>query len=262
LFGCVYNMPVAFFLKENKMIKKSDTNEVYHSQTGISASGLKIIFQQSLFHYLNFKPKKATTAMNFGTAVHSVVLGDTSTPIVVLPEINARTTAGKIEKHEFMKANEGSTIITKAEHEGIEMIMDNLNEHTEAKELIESCNEIEKSYYLEYEGVPVRIRPDGLQLDKFILDVKTTSNSNPHSFRNDIYRFCYHLQGVFYSDMLGYEAETFKFVAIENKHPYNIEVYSLGEELVDRGRKAWQIAFSKYKRFFDTGELVRESTAL
>tara|TARA_Y100000004_G_scaffold161802_1_gene190091 strand:- start:27 stop:761 length:735 start_codon:yes stop_codon:yes gene_type:complete len=244
------------------MIKKIDSNQQYHSSKSISASGLKVIFQQSLFHYINYKPKKTTAAMNFGTAVHAVALGDTTEEIVVMPDINARTTAGKIEKHEFMKANEGKTIITQKEHEGLEIIMDNLNEHEEAKELIDNLTEVENSYYFEYYGVPVRIRPDGIKKDDYILDIKTTSNTNANSFRNDTYRYCYHLQAVFYSDSLGYDAENFKFIAIENKEPYSIEVYSLGEELIDRGRKAWQSAFKQYKEFYETGELIRKNTVL
>jgi hypothetical protein len=38
------------------MIKKQDTNKMYHSQKGISASGLKKIYKKSVYHYLHQQP--------------------------------------------------------------------------------------------------------------------------------------------------------------------------------------------------------------
>jgi len=237
------------------MKKKIDTNKKYHSATGISASGLKVIFNQSVFHYLNQGFKTSTIAMNFGSAVHSIMLGDTAEEIVITPHLNLRTKAGREERDIFYKKNQNKIIITPKEHNAIERIMEVLEEKPVAKKLIKDLTEVEQSYYGEHEGVPIKIRPDGLKKNKYIIDIKTTQNSTPFSFRRDIYNFCYHLQAVFYCDMLGYQAEEFKFIVVENKAPYNIEVYSMTEELIDRGRKAWKLAFQQYKTFFETGTI-------
>ena len=46
------------------MKKIKDSNEVYHSHTSISASGLKTIYKKSVFHYLNKEQFISTPAMN------------------------------------------------------------------------------------------------------------------------------------------------------------------------------------------------------
>ena len=242
------------------MKKKIDTNKKYHSATGISASGLKVIFNQSIFHYLNQDFKTSTIAMNFGSAVHSIMLGDTAEEIVIMPEylltpLGNRSIKETEKGNIFYKKNKNKIIITPKEHNAIEQIMEVLEKKPIAKKLIKDLTEVEQSYYGEHEDVPIKIRPDGLKKNKYIIDIKTTLDSTPVSFRRDIYNYAYHLQAVFYSDMLGYQAEEFKFIVVENKAPYNIEVYSMTEELIDRGRKAWKLAFQEYKTFFKTGAI-------
>ena len=74
------------------MIKKQDTNQEYHSHDSISASGLKTIYKKSVFHYLNQEQFVSTPAMNFGSAVHSVLLEPEKKEILALPKnLNLRT---------------------------------------------------------------------------------------------------------------------------------------------------------------------------
>ena len=120
------------------MKKISDSNSKYHSAKGISASGLKVIFNQSVFHYVNYIWKPPTPAMNFGTAVHSIMLGDTTQEIVILPELNLRTKLGREERDNFYFANKKKTVISQSEHEAIEQIMEVLNKKPQARELIEN----------------------------------------------------------------------------------------------------------------------------
>ena len=54
-----------------KIVK--DSNDQYHSQDSISASGLKEISKNSVYHYLNRLPFESS-AMALGTAVHTALL--------------------------------------------------------------------------------------------------------------------------------------------------------------------------------------------
>ena len=69
------------------MIRTKDTNSEYHDgNDAISASGLKAIYQKSVFHFLNQKPFVSSPSMNFGSAVHSHILEPELDEILVLPE--------------------------------------------------------------------------------------------------------------------------------------------------------------------------------
>ena len=54
------------------MQTKVESNEQYHSNTNISASGLKTIFKKSVYHYLNQKPF-SSSSLELGSAIHTRV---------------------------------------------------------------------------------------------------------------------------------------------------------------------------------------------
>lgn len=235
------------------MKRIKDSNEEYHSQHSISASGLKTIYKKSVNHHLN-SHFKMTEAMNFGSAVHSAILED-SKDIVVMPELNARTNEGKKIKEDFIKENKGKIIIKQEEEEAIKKILKNFNNHKLAKKLIEKLTETEISYYGEIDEVPVRIRPDGIKENDYIIDIKTTMDASPRFFKNQIYTLAYHLQACFYSEALGYDPAKFRFITIENKYPFTVEVFGMSEDMIQYGKDAWRIAFNSWKEYLYNNNL-------
>tara|TARA_R100001163_G_C5063390_1_gene200676 strand:- start:1939 stop:2694 length:756 start_codon:yes stop_codon:yes gene_type:complete len=235
------------------MKKIKDSNEEYHSHHSISASGLKTIYKKSIYHHLN-SVFKMTDAMNFGSAVHSALLED-SNDIAVLPEFNARTKEGKKIKKDFFNDNKGKIIIKKEENEAIKKIKDNLNNHSLAKNLIKRLSETEVSYYGTIDDIQVRLRPDGIKDNDYIIDIKTTTDASPRYFKSQIYNFAYHLQATFYSECLGFEPSKFRFITIENKYPYSIEVFAMSEDMINYGKNAWRIAFKSWKEYLETNNI-------
>ena len=235
------------------MKRIKDSNDDYHSHKSISASGLKTIYKKSVYHHLN-SMFKMTDAMNFGSAVHSALLED-SNDIAVLPEFNARTKEGKKIKQDFFDNNKGKIIIKQEEQEAIEKIKKNFNSHSLAKNLVQRLSEKEVSYYGTIDKVPVRVRPDGIKDNDYIIDIKTTSDASPRFFKSQIYNFAYHLQACFYSEALGYDPAKFRFIAIENKYPYTVEVFAMSEDMIEYGRDAWRIAFNSWKEYLETNNV-------
>ena len=235
------------------MKRIKDTNDEYHSHKSISASGLKTIYKKSVYHHLN-SVFKMTDAMNFGSAVHSALLED-SNDIAVLPEFNARTKEGKKIKQDFFDNNKGKIIIKQEEQEAIEKIKKNFNGHSLAKSLVQRLTETEVSYYGTIDKVPVRVRPDGIKDNDYIIDIKTTSDASPRFFKSQVYNFAYHLQACFYSEALGYDPAKFRFITIENKYPYTVEVFAMSEDMIEYGRDAWRIAFSSWKEYLETNNV-------
>jgi|TARA_R100000081_G_C4763703_1_gene141401 hypothetical protein len=235
------------------MKRIKDTNDEYHSHKSISASGLKTIYKKSVYHHLN-SVFKMTDAMNFGSAVHSALLED-SNDIAVLPEFNARTKEGKKIKQDFFDNNKGKIIIKQEEQEAIEKIKKNFNGHSLAKSLVQRLTETEVSYYGTIDKVPVRVRPDGIKDNDYIIDIKTTSDASPRFFKSQVYNFAYHLQACFYSEALGYDPAKFRFITIENKYPYTVEVFAMSEDMIEYGRDAWRIAFNSWKEYLETNNV-------
>ena len=234
------------------MKKIKDTNEEYHAHDSISASGLKTIFKKSVFHYINREKFIFKTAMNFGSAVHSALLEPEKKEILTLPDnLNLRTKKDRLFKKELLRDNQDKIVITKEEKIALDQIIQNTLNNKLANNLLFTLDEIENSYYGEYQSIPCRIRPDGIKKGKYIIDIKTCQDASPKSFRNAIYKYAYHLQCCFYSEMLGYDPYEFRFIAIENKYPYDVSVYSLSDDLVENGKLAWRTAFNQWKEYIE-----------
>jgi len=233
------------------MKTKFDTNEIYHSSPGISASGLKSIYKKSVYHFLNQKPFESPS-MAFGTAVHGAMLESEKyyNDFHVMPKIDRRTKAGKEQFEIEQKKAEGKQLVSFDDHSRITKILDNFRNHELAKKYCQG--EIELSHYKKFENIDVRIRPDVLnRVGDYISDVKTCQDNSPIAFKRDIYKYSYHLQAAFYMDQLG--INNFKFIAVESNYPYSIEVYTLSDEFLDQGRRAWKKAFADYKLYKENG---------
>ena len=235
------------------MKKIKDSNEQYHSHDSISASGLKTIYKKSVFHHLNQKPF-TSTSMNFGSAVHSVLLEDSTDELATLPEdLNLKTIKGREAKQKFIKDNPDKIVITYKENNNIQKIIKNYRQNDLAMEILFSLTEKEISYYGTIDNIDCRIRPDGIKENDFIMDIKTCQDASPTAFRKAIYYYAYHLQACFYSEALGFKPENFRFIAIENQHPFSVVVYSMSDDMIESGKLAWRTAFKQWKKYKQTG---------
>tara|TARA_R100001480_G_scaffold89833_6_gene96631 strand:- start:3250 stop:4005 length:756 start_codon:yes stop_codon:yes gene_type:complete len=233
------------------MKTKFDSNEQYHSSPGISASGLKAIYKKSVYHFLNKKPFESS-AMALGTAVHCAMLEAEMyyKEFHVMPKIDRRTKQGKEQFIIQQKKSQGKKIVSFDDHEKITKILENFRKHELAQKYCQG--EIELSHYGKHDGLDVRVRPDCLnRVEGFISDVKTCQDNSPIAFKRDVYKYAYHLQAAFYMDMCG--VNKFKFIAVETNYPFSVEVYTLSDEMIEQGRKAWQRAFDDWKIYCDTG---------
>lgn len=233
------------------MQTKVESNEQYHSNTSISASGLKTIFKKSVYHYLNQKPF-SSSSLELGSAIHTILLEPEifKNEYYIIPKVDRRTKEGKSEYNKHLMAANGRKMISTDEMEIIEPVLENFNNHELAKEYC--VGKIELSHYGNFMDIPIRVRPD-VKGFNFISDIKTCQDNSPAAFKKDIFKYNYHLQATFYSDALGFPAENFRFIAIETNYPYTIEVYSLSEEMIEKGRNAYKSAIESWKLYLDTG---------
>ena len=247
-----------------------DTNAEYHSQTDyIGSSGLKVIFKKSVYHYLNMPKLEPTDSMRLGTAVHTALLEPEKfdDEVIVLPELNLRTKAGREERDAIMeKAERGQVVIKEDDLKVIQAIERNFKNDRLALAICEG-GVVEASHYGVIEGIKVRCRPDVYQPDRGIIgDVKTCQDNSPRAFKSDVYKYGYHLQAVFYAETLThvlgkkFSPFDFRFIAVETKYPFSCEVYALDEREIENGYDALNKAWAEWKVFKETGVVLGYQT--
>jgi len=232
---------------------KFDSNDEYHSSNAISASGLKTISKYSVDYFVN-EPRRETKAMALGTAVHTVLLEgqkEFERQYYMLPDIgDLRLNVNKAIKKEHLELAGDRKLLTFNEGQTIKGILENFQKDEVAKQYCTGI--VEQSNYGDFNGTPVRVRPD-CRGDNWIGDLKTCQDSSPSAFRKDLYYWGYNIQATFYCDALGIDPANFAFVAVSTKAPYKIGVYAMNEIQIERGRKAYQNALKDWEFYLETG---------
>ena len=237
------------------MKKVFDTNAVYHSSRDISASGLKTIFDQSVYYFLKKKITE-TDAMRFGTAVHTLLYegrNEFKKNYYFMPKLDLRTKANKAIKEEHLKIAGNKILFDSEQGRQLHSILKNFEANKLAVHYANGI--VEQSHYGEFEGVPVRVRPD-CHSDTWISDIKTSRDISLKAFKSEIRFRHYDLQAAFYSDCLGYDPLNFRFIAIRNQYPFDVAVYSLNEDQIATGRFKYQQALRQWKHYLETGEAL------
>ena len=165
------------------MVVKTDiSNEEYHLDPSLSASGAKTIALQSLAHY-KYAKRKTSTAFDVGTAVHTLVLEPhLSNNVWCGPE----TRRGKEWKERYAEAQEaGAVLLTEADYQIAVDMANSVRSNAAAMELLSGDLLVEASVFSHdnEHGVDMRCRPDGWRKDiAAVIDLKTTIDASPQGF--------------------------------------------------------------------------------
>lgn len=242
-------------MKIENLKRVEDNITDYHSKDCISASGLKLIYKRSIYHYLN-KEFKKTPAMDLGNAAHILLyegIGQFEKEYFVLPKLDMRKKADKELKQDLLKRNNTKQSISNEQYKILMNLYANLDNNKDA--LFFTKGKYEISHYGTYEGIPVRVRPDCMGED-WISDIKTCQDSSPREFKNTIWKFSYMVQAVFYCDMLGYDPKKFRFIACETNSPFTVQHYALSEDMITVGRDGWKKAFYFWKKYIKENKIT------
>lgn len=227
--------------------------EVYQSWEGVSAHDLMLL-DRSFSHYTEAKknPRPATTAMRFGSAAHTWILEPEIAPdaIVVAPNVDRRTKAGKQAWAEFEETANGRIIINEDEARHLAQMASAVATSPAAMAALDAAPWREHSvqFDLPQHGLRGRARPDACG-HNIIVDLKTTADASPSEFRRSCATFRYHWQACWYRDnlapLLG-EDTTFIFVCVERQPPYSVGVYTLDSEAMEAARNGIDRALRTY----------------
>ncbi len=208
----------------------------YHAHPAISKSLLDNVAKSPLHAraYLDGVSEPPTAAMQFGTALHAMVLEpDRYASEYAVFEGDRRTKDGKAA-YEALIAS-GKSIISRDDSDVISAMSISIYQHSVAASLLKG-GLVEHSVFWPHKNTAeCKCRPDYWRKDDgIVVDLKTTEDASPAGFARSIAAYRYHVQAAHY--LAGTQAERFIFIAIEKKAPYAVGVYELDAEALTIGQ--------------------------
>lgn len=248
------------------------SNEDYHAdRTHYSSSVLKKALKGAQYFYDHVVAKvkeeeMPQDALDLGTYLHTAILEpellDSTTDVYPM-----RTRGKGFDA--FKTENYGKTIITMAELETAEEIINRFNtdfvdvgeaEDIPCKDLFKG-GKAEESLFTRLEGVPIKVRFDYIIFKKeyiLIRDLKTCGGTANSETEADYIckRLGYYLSAALYIDALrtalkdlGYPEDfpIYFELVFASKKDHNINVYRISEETIETGRKKYKEAIELIK---------------
>jgi len=265
--------------KPLKGFYKNMKNEDYHNDdTHYSSTTLKKALKGSTYFYDYVVTKSKVedmpqAALDLGNYLHIALLEpellESQTEIFPMQTRGAKTFSS------FVLENEGKTVITMGELQTAEEIINSFN--TDSIDIGEDaplmCSRIfkngyaEESLFTELDGLPIKVRFDYAIYKEgriVIRDLKTTS-SQANTTQDADYiclRYGYYISAALYVDALrtylsklGYAPATiidFELV-FASKSDYNINMFRISEETLEKGRKQYKAAIALIKMWKEKG---------
>lgn len=220
------------------------TSDEYHAHPAIGSTSLKYILRSPAhYKYEKENPSEPTPAMQLGTAIHEAILEPNlfMANAVVMPKFEG--TGSRAAKEQWLIENDGKRIVKKEDYDNIMRLLDVLQKHPTAKELL-SGGAAEESYFWQdpQTGIVCKCRPDYLIVRKGIptvVDIKTTSNADQGAFARQIANLKYHVSAAHYLNGVSIvekqKFDEFLLLAIEPEAPHGITIHLMDNGTLDAG---------------------------
>lgn len=216
------------------------SNHAYHSEQGISKSGLDLI-ERSPYHYWMSKQPTApereeTSSQRVGTLAHLMILEPHlfDTYYAIGPDVSRSSKAWK----EFADENSGKTIIKPEEWKAATAQARSVWEHPYLSSYKgRFAPEVSTFWFDSETGELCKCRPDSVvDIDDehvLLLDVKTVTSAHPDQFAKQARVNNYHVQDAWYSQGYGVASGKtvvdFLFICVEVGFPYACGVNRVDE---------------------------------
>lgn len=220
-----------------------EEQKAYFASEAISRSDLVALRRGPRYYKYWHKHKKQTKAMLNGSQFHHLVLEPDQFDklYTVAPEgIKLNTVKGKALAKEAEES--GKSIIKFLEYEALQEMANSVLAHSAISSIMASNNKlVETSFYSTIDSIPIKCRPDLIDLDtKTIVDIKTTRSLSTRKLQYSIRDLGYDLQAAIYLTLvMDHYAEPFTFlnVWVEKSAPYDVRVTRFDSMDLHRSRE-------------------------
>ena len=200
----------------------------------LSYSALKA-FSESPNHLVSYwnRERESTPAMIKGSLIHTLILEPEKFESSYAIWKGGRRAGG--EYTTFCELNASKEIIKPEDLDEVTPIAELARKNI----LIKNLKGTELLIEWDFAGVPFKGFVDGYG-DGFILDIKTTSDASPKAFLRDFVKYKYYWQAALYLHAnralnLAGDLPDFFIVAVETNAPFNVQVYKVAPEFIDKG---------------------------
>ena len=213
-------------------VVEGEPDTTYHAHKDyLSSSGARQLLRMSPYkwNYLRDHPEPSKSVFDVGKAAHTLVTGTGEEFVVVAADSWRVKFAQELRAEAY---RDGKTPLLTKEYEQVLAMREALENHGEAWGLVSGCDAREWSFYMDWDGVKCRTRPDLYDSQRhLVVDYKTTTDAGLEAFSkaySPARGFGYAMQAAWYRDTL--EAYTgvahdFLFVVQEKTPPYQVAVY-------------------------------------
>ena len=207
------------------------------------------------------RPSESSSAMDFGIATHAAILEPDryAAEMIVRPEWNRRTNAGKEAEAAFYAEHDGRIIVSQDEADRIERVRAAVKDSALARKLSGTKGQREVSMVWRQSGLACKGRIDKLidLGDVYgIVDLKTTRDASEDFFPRDAKARGYHRAGSWYADgikaLTGKEARVF-IIAVESEAPHGACAYEISCEALEVGRREFVVAYQRLSEAMKSG---------
>ena len=226
------------------------SSQNYHDGPGWSSSQIKEIGRSPKSFQAKYlsgrEPAAPTPSMILGRLVHTLVLepDEFTKEYAILPEVNARTKAGKEQLAEFKADNLGLEFVTREQHAQALRMRDAVFKTDASAALLTQADlEFEGSGFwnCEWSGELCKYRPDA-RSDLALIDLKTISGTPDYdTVIRTVLRFNYHTSAAHYLEgdrvVRGTDHRNFVLIFVSSEEPFEVGVYTLDAEFLELGRR-------------------------
>lgn len=198
---------------------------------------------------------ESTPSMDLGRATHTLILEPDKFAERYAIYYGDGTRASKDFKA-FAEDNAGKEIFKASEIDNALGMAAAINADPVAGPIIARQAQHEVSVVWQSSGLLCKGRIDRLEQDGSITDLKTCADPYPRKFGMSVVEFGYHLSVGAYRAGLranGIQVPAVRFIAVQNKPPYEVVVYEVSAETLAFGHDEWTAGLQRVKQCLDTG---------
>ncbi len=245
------------------------TDDAYHAdKTAISSGGIRSALKSPRHFYFDYilrkEQKEATKAMHFGKALHLMTLEPEKFRklYIEMPDFgDLRSSKNREMKAAWLLTVPSDAVILTAEElQNLVCMIESVMSHKVA------CGMLRDSFYERVgvfkepsTGMKGKIKPDAVSNDCLALtDVKSCRDPGKYMFRRAMVEHRYDMQDVWYATgvkaITGIEPKYLNFIAVENKSPWDVCVYTMTDLTKHTAKAQIETALARIKTGVQTGK--------